>query len=76
MAGSIALSPNQKDFGNIWVLASAFIGAGVSTAISVVHITFFVEDMYLKSSPAPYVVAAGIAYIGGAIIYAKEWPES
>jgi adiponectin receptor len=74
LAGFIALSPSQKSFGNIWVLASAFVGAGASTAISIVH-TLFVEDIYLRSSPMPLVVAAGIAYIGGAIIYAKEWPE-
>jgi len=71
----IAMKPSQKDFGNTWVLAAAFIVAGLSTGLGMLH-CLFVDETLLRSMPIFYFAGGGASYIAGAILYAKKWPES
>lgn len=72
---AIAMHPSQKNFKNTWVLATAFIVAGLSTSIGLMH-CIFVEARLLRSMPIFLFAGGGASYIGGAILYANKWPES
>lgn len=71
----IAMSPSQKDFGKAWVLAAAFIFAGLSCFPGLMHMLFFADKKFLNSVPVHLYLWGGVAYISGAIIYANKWPE-
>ena len=60
---------------NNWILALSFILAGYSSAPGVIHLTFIMENNYVRHFPLFVFFIAGAFYAVGAVLYAKRWPE-
>ena len=71
----VALHPRQRDFKNNWILALSFIIAGYSASPGVLHLTFLMDGQFVRHFPFWIFFIAGAFYAGGAVLYAKKWPE-
>ena len=71
----VALRPAQKNFGNNYVIAIAYLVAGYSTAPALLYLAYFIqEDQTPPISVWPWL-GGGILYAIGAILYMIKFPE-
>nr|WRH23622.1 Haemolysin-III related [Naematelia aurantialba] len=70
----IVLSPHHRS--HIWHRTLTFIALGLSTIIPVVHVLLTQGLAYARERTSlDLVIATGVAYISGALLYAARLPE-
>lgn len=73
----VSLSPGQEDFGNIYLLAVAYIVAGLSVLPFFLHFLLFADPQFNPNFATTFLsgLAFGSSFILGAVIYALRFPE-
>ena len=70
------MMPCIRDFKNAWILATAFIIAGLSVIPGLHHVHYLlIEGKYISTCPVHLFALSGAFYIFGAVMYAKKLPE-
>jgi adiponectin receptor len=71
----VTIHPSTRNSKNAWIFALSFIIAGYSTSPGLIHLSFYMDDKYVRSFPAWIFFTGGAIYAGGACIFALRWPE-
>ena len=71
----VTMRPAQKNFGNNWIIAVAYLVAGYSTAPALIYLAYYIEEDQAPQTNIWPWLGGGILYAIGAILYAIKFPE-
>jgi len=69
------MNPKLRESNNNWFFALSFILAGCSALPGMIHLSYFMEEKYVRAYPAWIFLLGGGFYVFGACIFALKWPE-